>query len=115
MGVTGKSNFKADIWVLPHHGANLHLDSGKKRMHKLQILAQRVQASHFVISSIIDGAPNFHPRCITILAVLENNNIIDQSVDEAQRLHCSTSFKLDAYQCYPKKKDLNITDVLFCT
>merc|ERR1712061_818676 len=67
MGAT-TSEFKSDVWMIPHHGANLELHTDQARGY-YRDLADKVKAQWFIVSSWIANG-NHHPKCVALFLAL---------------------------------------------
>ena len=116
-----KDKLKADVWVLPHHGAATQTQIG---MMEYMNLAKAVMADEIVISSDIKGSYG-HPRCETIRNVaprmnkkdVEFNRVPPQVIENACQTALSNVINPkheDIIQCWSGSEESRFYESYFC-
>jgi len=119
-----KNNLKADVWLLPHHGAEMYnlKDNSKESQIKYKKLADAVGAKKIVISSNIKGS-YAHPKCVTLKNLFYNSNKNGQCATKPPPPNDPTKDYVQCWSEVPQQerlyrpefcqwsKDVNINDV----
>ena len=116
-----KTKLKADVWVLPHHGAAPKTQTG---MIQYINLAKAVEAREIVISSDIKGGYG-HPRCETIRNVSPKMNtnvrVFNRNPPQIIEDTCKTSLSSvlpqdlkDYIQCWSGSEESRLYESYFC-